>query len=355
MSELPLSIRGRGASGNPRVRFESRHFEPDTEEQQAIVERGVATEWIEDATKTIITRNKSPDIPFTYSLNPYRGCEHGCAYCYARPTHEYLGYSAGLDFETKIVVKREAPRLLAEALRRPSWKPQVLAMSGVTDPYQPIERKLGITRACLQVLARFRNPVGLITKNGGILRDLDLLQEMASWGGVHVTLSITTLDPDLARRMEPRTASPRQRLEAIGQLASAGIPVSVMQGPVIPGLNDTEMPMIIEAAAAAGARHVSYQLLRLPGAVEGIFVDWLSREYPGKSQRVLERLRSLRGGALNENGFGDRMRGHGLWKENLARLHRLGMQRARLNPSITRLNQRAFRRPAENGQMDLFS
>jgi len=226
-------------------------------------------------------------------------------------------------------------------------------MSGVTDPYQPMERALGITRACLDVLGQFRNPVSLITKNGGIARDIDRLAEMAQWNGVHVTVSITTLDADLARKMEPRTASPRQRLEVVRMLSGAGIPVGVLQAPVIPGLTDTEMPAIIEAAAEAGARSVGYVLLRLPGPVEGIFVNWLSRHYPGKKERVLERLRSLRDGHLNSSRFGERMRGKGHWQENLKTLHRLGYRRAGLDPQPLVLNTQSFRRPGPS-QLELF-
>ncbi|MFP4540981.1 MAG: PA0069 family radical SAM protein [Opitutales bacterium] len=348
------SMRGRGAATNPPNRFETHVFAPEEAEEARAAEVGRATTVLTDHAQSILSKNNSPDIAFTYSVNPYRGCEHGCAYCYARPTHEYLGYSAGLDFETRILAKREAPRLLREALARDSWEPQVVAMSGVTDPYQPIERDLGITRGCIEVLAEFRNPVGLITKNAGILRDLDLLASMAEWNGVQVTLSITTLEPDLARVMEPRTASPRQRLEVVRILASAGIPVSVLQGPLIPGLTDTELPAIIEAAAEAGARSVGYTLLRLPGAVEGIFTDWLQRAVPTKQARVLDRLRQLRGGRLNSTAFGERMRGQGPWREHLAQLHRLGLRRAGLRPTSEELNVNDFRRPGGH-QLELFA
>lgn len=353
MPSFPPSPRGRGAAGNPPNRFDRTFFDPDPEEIAARGARGRATELIEDHACSILSHNTSPDISFDYSLNPYRGCEHGCAYCYARPTHEYLGYSAGLDFETRILAKREAPQLLAAALSRQSWKPQVVVMSGVTDPYQPIERELGITRGCLEILRAFRNPVALISKNGGITRDIDLLQEMAAWNGAHVTVSLTTLDADLARKMEPRTASPRRRLEVVSALAEAGIPVGVLQGPVIPGLTDTELPAIIEAAAEAGARSVGYVPLRLPGPVEGIFLDWLDRHYPTKKERILERLRSLRGGRLNSTRFGERMRGTGIWQENLRNLHALGLKKAGLHPRHLDLNAAEFRRPG-GSQLELF-
>lgn len=347
------TIHGRGAANDPPNRFLREFLEPTEEEQWNLGREGRRTEVLTDHSQTILTRNDSPDIPFTFNLNPYRGCEHGCVYCYARPTHEYLGYSAGLDFETRILAKPEAPRLLAAALARDSWQPQPVGMSGVTDPYQPAERDLGITRGCLEVLAQFRNPVGVITKNAGILRDLDLLREMAAWNGVGVAVSITTLDADLARKMEPRTASPRQRLEVVRALSAAGIPVSVMQAPVIPGLTETEMPAIIEAAAEAGARGFGYLVLRLPGAVEGIFLDWLERQFPGRKERIVDRLRSLRGGKLHEGRFGLRMTGEGPWREQLQRLHQLGLRRAGLRPTPTALNCEAFRRPGGR-QLELF-
>lgn len=353
MSKPLPNLRGRGAANNPPNRFDHTHFVPDEEEIAGQAAEGRATQLIDDHTHSILSHNTSPDIGFDYSLNPYRGCEHGCAYCYARPTHEYLGYSAGLDFETRILVKRQAPDLLAAELSRPSWHPQVVVMSGVTDPYQPIERELGITRGCLEVLHRFRNPVGLITKNGGIRRDLDLLQQMSAWNGVHVTVSLTTLDAELARKMEPRTASPRQRLEVVRVLADAAVPVSVLQGPVIPGLTDNELPAIIQAASEAGAHSVGYVLLRLPGPVEGIFLDWLQRHFPGKKARVMERLRSLRGGRLNSSRFGERHRGSGIWQENLARLHALGLRKAGLQRRPTALNAAGFRRPG-GSQLELF-
>lgn len=350
---LPPSPRGRGASDNPRSRFDKDFFEPSEEEIEFRGSEGVRTQLIEDTTQSIFSRNQSPDIPFTFSINPYRGCEHGCAYCYARPTHEYLGYSAGLDFETRIVIKRNAPQLLRESLSANSWKPQVVVMSGVTDPYQPIEKNLRITRGCLEVFQEFRNPVGLITKNAGILRDLDILGQLAEWNGVHVSISLTTLDPELARKMEPRTASPRQRLDVIRSLTEARIPVSVMQGPVIPGLTDIEMPKIIEAAAEAGARGFNYVLLRLPGAVEPIFLDWLERMLPTKRKRIEDRLRSLREGKLNNSRPGERMRGTGPWAENLRALEQVGLRRAGMIKQSYHLNTRAFLRPGGT-QMDLF-
>src|SRR5580693_147285 len=264
-------IRGRGATINPANRFEALHYEledwcePDSEP------RSVRTQYLKDDSRTIISYNNSPDIGFDASLNPYRGCEHGCAYCYARPTHEYLGFSAGIDFESRILVKPKAAELLAAELIRPSWKPQNLALSGVTDAYQPIERKLQITRACLRVLAEFRNPVSVVTKNHLVTRDVDYLGELARVNASAVCLSITTLDPKLARILEPRASSPSRRLEAIAELHQAGVPVGVNVAPIIPGINDHEVPSVTAAAAKAGAQFASYTIVRLPLTVAPVF------------------------------------------------------------------------------------
>src|SRR6478672_7458156 len=299
VDETPQSrapIRGRGASWSPGNRFEKLHVDltdadlvdgdPGAEERPRR-----PTQYFRDGTKSIITRNNSPDVGFETSLNPYRGCEHGCIYCYARPTHEYLGFSAGLDFESKIMVKTDAPRLLEEELSSPKWKPQFLMMSGVTDCYQPVERKLRITRACLEVLAKFRNPVGILTKNRLVTRDIDILSELARDRCAVVNLSVTTLDPKLQQILEPRTSAPAARLEAIGQLRAAGIPVGVMVAPVIPGINDHEIPKIVEACGKAGAQFAGHVLLRLPWAVRPLFEHWLDEYFPERKTKVLERLR----------------------------------------------------------------
>src|SRR5438046_969972 len=272
-------IRGRGASWSPANRFERLHVDltdmdvvdddPDAEERPRR-----ATQYFRDAT-TIITRNTSPDVGFETSLNPYRGCEHGCIYCYARPTHEYLGFSAGLDFESKIMVKTNAPELLCAELESPRWNPQTLVMSGVTDPYQPIERKLCITRGCLEVLAKFRNPVAIITKNRLVTRDVDLLRSLAAHNAVAVNVSVTSLDFNLQRVLEPRTSSPQARLDAIRQLRNAGIPTGVMVAPIIPGLTDHEVPGILEACAKAGAQFAAYTIVRLHWPVAHLFEPWL--------------------------------------------------------------------------------
>jgi DNA repair photolyase len=250
-------------------------------------------------------------VGFEASVNPYRGCEHGCIYCYARPTHEYLGLSAGLDFETKLFVKRDAPALLRAALMKPSWTPRTLALSGVTDPYQPVERALGVTRGCLEVLAAFGNPVTIITKNRLVTRDTDLLSRLAAQGAASAFLSVTTLDEELRRRMEPRTSTIAGRLEAIRTLAGAGIPTGVIVGPVIPGLTDHELPAILAAAAGAGATQASTIVMRLPHGLAPLFEEWLDAHYPDRKRKVLNRIRSLRGGKLNDPRYGTRQTGEG--------------------------------------------
>src|SRR6202163_1311466 len=296
------AIHGRGASWSPANRFEKLHvdlgdvdvvqIDPMDEEEQPRRE----TQFFRDLTKTIIARNDSPDVGFEASINPYRGCEHGCIYCFARPTHEYLGFSAGLDFESRIMVKPDAPRLLEAELSSPKWKPQLLMMSGVTDCYQPVERKLRITRGCLEVLAKFRNPVGILTKNRLVTRDIDVLLELARYRAAAVNLSITTLDSKLQRILEPRTSPPAARLDAVAQLRAAKIPVGVMVAPVIPGINDHEIPAIVAACAKAGAQFAGHVLLRLPWAVAPLFEHWLDEHFPERKAKVLERGRATRGG-----------------------------------------------------------
>jgi DNA repair photolyase len=300
----------------------------------------------------VLTRNDSPDIPFTIGLNPYRGCEHGCAYCYARPYHEYLGFSSGLDFETKIMVKRRAPELLRAELTSPRWTPQGVAMSGVTDCYQPAERHFRLTRQCLEVFAELRSPVSIVTKNFLVTRDRDLLAELARHDATCVYLSITSLDADLAGKLEPRAARPEHRLRAIRLLAEAGIPVGVMTAPVIPGLNDHELPAILDAAAQAGAKRAGYVVLRLPHAVKGIFSSWLETYFPARLERVLSRVRDLRGGQLNVSDWGKRMRGEGIFAEQIHDLFHTAARRAGLNRQPFELSTAYFRRPSQ--QLNLF-
>src|SRR5437667_10290207 len=359
LEEAPQSyapIRGRGASWSPANRFERLHVDltdidvvdddPDAEERPRR-----ATQYFRDATKSIITRNTSPDVGFETSLNPYRGCEHGCIYCYARPTHEYLGFSAGLDFESKIMVKTNAPELLCAELESPRWQPQTLVMSGVTDPYQPIERKLRITRGCLEVLAKFRNPVAIITMTLLFTRDIDLLCELANHNAVAVNLSVTSLEPNLQRLLEPRTSSPQARLDVIRQLRSAGIPTGVMVAPVIPGLTDHEIPKILEACAKAGAQFAGYTVVRLPWAVAPLFEHWLEEHFPDRKEKVLGRIRHLRGNRLNNSLWYTRMTGDGIFAEQIASLFKVGCGRAGIGERPT-LSTAAFRRTKE--QLKLF-
>jgi len=345
-------IHGRGAGFNPANRFEALHLEPDPEEEHDPERPRRQTVYYRDFTRTIIADNDSPDVGFESSINPYRGCEHGCIYCYARPTHEFLGFSAGLDFESRIMVKENAAELLAEELSSPSWKPQTLVMSGVTDPYQPVERRLKITRSCLEVLARFRNPVGIITKNQLVTRDLDLLGELAAHQAAAVNISITSLDPKLQRVLEPRTSTPRARLQAIRELRAAGIPVGVMSAPVIPGLNDHEVPAILEAAGEAGARFAGYTVVRLPYAVAPLFERWLEEHFPDRKEKVLGGIRRLRGGEkLNDPRFKTRMRGEGIFAEQIRDLFTVGCKRAGMHDRPV-LSTAGFRRP--NEQLSLF-
>jgi len=350
-------LQGRGTGAQPANRFDRLHVdvEPDAEGDAATDEdardRTVRTEFFRDHSRSVISTNDSPDIPFSASLNPYRGCEHGCIYCYARPTHEFLGLSAGLDFETKIFVKEDAPELLRAALSAPSWEPKVLAVSGVTDCYQPIERTLRVTRRCLEVLAEFRNPVGIVTKNALVARDVDVLADLASDRCANVALSVTTLDETLRRTLEPRTSTADLRLEAVARLNAAGVPAGVMVAPVIPGLNDHEIPAILARAAQAGARFAGYTMLRLPYAVKDLFDDWLARHVPDRRAHVLSRISDVRGGKLNDPSFGSRMTGSGPSAELIATLFRTARARAGIPSRGPALRVDAFRR---KGQLDLF-
>lgn len=345
-----LPLRGRAVPYDPPNRYETVHVEVDPEQRDA---RGLRTEFLEDSSRSIVARNRSPDVPFEASVNPYRGCEHGCVYCYARPTHEQLGFSSGLDFERKILVKRHAPELLREALSAPSWQPQVVCMSGVTDPYQPAERRFRLTRGCLQVLRDFRNPVGIVTKNHLATRDLDVLSELAAQDCVHVSISVTTLRNDVQRAMEPRTSSPARRLAAIRKLANAGVPVGVNVAPVIPGLTDHEAPAILEAAAEAGARAALFLLLRLPGGVADHFQRWLEARFPDRKEKVLARIREVRGGKLNDPAFHSRFRGEGPYAEQMLALFRAAARKVGLDGSLPPLSTAGFR-PDGGAQNDLF-
>jgi DNA repair photolyase len=349
-----IQVHGRAATGNPANRFEKLHVEFEPYDLAfADKDRPVrSTEFFRDGSKTIITRNNSPDVGFETSVNPYRGCEHGCIYCYARPTHEYLGFSAGLDFELKIMVKEGAPALLEAELSSPKWKPQVVVMSGVTDPYQPVERKLKLTRRCLEVLARFRNPVAIITKNHLVTRDADILRELAANDAAAVNISVTSLDRRLQRVLEPRTSAPRSRLDAIEHLHVRGIPVGVMVAPIIPGLTDHEVPAILNACAEAGAQFAGYTVVRLPWAVAPLFERWLEEHFPDRKEKILGRIRHLRGGEkLNQSQWHSRMTGDGIFAEQISSLFEVGCRRAGIG-ARPRLSTAAFRRPLE--QLRLF-
>jgi len=342
--EKPTALRGRGAQENPQNRFEKLRLERD-EDWNPEDDPSPKTQFLRDLSQTIITYNDSPDIWFRASINSFRGCEHGCSYCYARPTHEYLGFSAGLDFESKIMVKENAPELLRRELTSPKWKPQELAMSGVTDCYQPIERKLQITRRCLAVLAEFRNPVSIITKNLLVTRDLDLLRELAAYQAVQVNISINSLDAELARKLEPRASSPKQRLAAVETLSKASVPVGVLVAPAIPALNDHEIPAVLAAAKAVGAAWAHTEMLRLPLTVAPVFQEWLERNFPQKKDKILSRIRAIRGGKLNDPRFGSRMRGEGIFADQIAQIFHVSRRKVGLPENGPELSTAAFRRP----------
>lgn len=336
-------IHGRGTVSNPQNRFERAWFEPDADAFDPD-DPAPRTLFLKDTSRTVIASNTSPDVGFTHSINPYRGCEHGCVYCYARPTHEYLGFSAGLDFETRILVKEDAPELLRRELGSPAWEPRTVAISGVTDAYQPIERKLQLTRRCLEVFCEFRNPVGVVTKSRLVTRDADLLAELARHQAAAVFITITTLDRDLAHALEPRATDPLGRLAAISELTQAGVPAGVMVSPVIPGLTDHEIPAILSAAAAAGAQSAGYIPLRLPHAVKDLFEAWLDRHVPDRKEKVLGRIRSIRGGKLNDAHFGSRMTGEGPIAHMIQQVFETARRKAGFGGRLS-LSTAAFRRP----------
>lgn len=348
---------GRGAVSNHEGRFERIQHVPDLSDhgyQDPDEQPSLQTQFWRDTTRQIINSNDSPDIPFSHGLNPYRGCEHGCIYCYARPTHEYLGLSAGLDFESKIYVKDKAPELLRAELMKKSWKGEPICMSGVTDCYQPAERRFRLTRQCLEVMAEFRNPVIIITKNQLVRRDIDILQRLAAHECVIVCISVTTLDVELARALEPRTSSPPARLQTIRELTHAGIPVNANIAPVIPGLTDHEMPKILKAVAEAGARSAFYTPVRLPYSVSDLFSEWLSVHRPERKEKILSLIRQMRGGKLNDSRFGDRMSGEGPIADQMASVfdvfaRKYGLLGDASLPKIP-LSSQHFLRPVQPGE-----
>lgn len=350
---------GRGTHLNPANRFEPITLDPDPDFAE-FDEHGVPvprplpqTRFYFDASESLLNHYESPDIGPGWGLNSYRGCEHGCAYCFARPFHEYLGWSSGLDFETRILVKLRAPALLRAELSSPRWKAEPIMMSGVTDCYQPAERRFRLTRQCLEVMAEFRQPVGIITKNFLVTRDIDLLADLARDQCAMVAVTVTTLDADLAGKLEPRAARPEHRLRAIRMLSEAGVPVQVMVAPVIPALTEHEIPGILDAVAAAGAKRAGYVLLRLPYAVKDVFLGWLETVLPSKKDRVISRLRELRGGKLYDATFGERMRGQGIFAEQIKLLFDVAARRAGLNRLENKLSGAHFRPPGGR-QLDLF-
>ncbi|HVX12612.1 MAG TPA: PA0069 family radical SAM protein [Pirellulales bacterium] len=353
-------IVGRAAQHHPPNRYLPTHLEEtfdgrEYDEELLSDERKTPTQFIADASQSILTENNSPDVGFRWSINAYRGCEHGCAYCYARPTHEVFDLSAGLDFETKIFVKHDAPALLRRELTRPGWQAESITMSGVTDCYQPAERHFRLTRGLLEVMNEANQPVGIITKNGLVRRDLDLLASMAERRLVHVFLSVTTLDAELARTMEPRTSPPVKRLAAIKALSEAGVPVGVMVAPIVPGLTDHETAAILEAARDAGARSAGYVLLRLPLSVEPVFRTWLAENFPNQRDRVESLIRSTRGGGLYQSQFGLRQRGAGPYADQIAQNFKIFVRKFGLDQPLPEADSSQFRPPrSSSGQMSLF-
>lgn len=319
----------RGTGLQPKNRFSRFLYEHCDEYNENESPR--KTELISDNSKSVITHNESPDIGYEASLNPYRGCEHGCIYCYARPMHECFGYSCGLDFETKILVKHNAPELLKKEILAPGYKPTVLSLSSATDPYQPIEQQFQLTRKCLEVLAQYRHPVCIVTKNALILRDIDLLKELAKFKSISVSISITTLDPELKKILEPRTTPPETRISTIRKLSSEGIPVNVLVAPIIPALTDNEIPQILKEAANAGATEAYYSILRLPYGVAELFEDWLNRWFPLRKEKILHRIKSLHGGKIYDPQFFRRLTGEGACAEHIKRLFEILCRKYNLN------------------------
>lgn len=359
-NRLPILPTGRGTGINPANRFTGRELQIDAEDlefdetaRQQL--QRPKTRYFEDSSRSVISENDSPDIPFTFSLNPYRGCLHGCSYCYARPTHEYLGLNAGLDFETTIFVKKDAAKLFRKWLCRPKYQPARVMLSGVTDCYQPVERSLKLTQECLAVANEASQPISIITKNQLVTRDIDVLANMASRDLCNVALSINSLDQSLAKVMEPACSSPQSRINAVKKLSEAGIPVHVVVAPVIPGLNDHELPAILDRVAAAGAKSASYILLRLPFAVKDIFTDWLTTRQPHKLEVVLSRIRSTRNGELNNSEFATRMRGTGPIADQIQQLFKVTTKKLGLNNQIKLPRTDLFRPPKNpDGQLTLF-
>lgn len=345
----------RGAENNVKNRYLQHHFEPEFEDQESWEDytlKHAATTFIPVNAKTVANKINSPDVGMAYSLNPYQGCEHGCAYCYARPTHEYWGYSAGKDFEQKILIKENAPLLLTQLLMKPSWKPQTISLSGNTDCYQPIERKMKITRKLLEVFLTFRHPVSIITKNALILRDLDLLKELNKMGLISVALSVTTLNEDLRKMLEPRTSTIAMRLKALQTLSAEGIPCMVMMAPVIPALNSHEILAVAEKAASNGALRMGYTMVRLNHTVQPVFKEWINTHFPDRAAKVLKQIGHTHGGKVNDSRFGTRMKGEGEIAAMIKKQMTVAANRFGLNKPVPVLRKDLFQRPGE--QLSLF-
>ena len=344
-------IKGRGAQHNPDNKFQQSHYTLEHEEGVDELPPLPNRQLIREFPRSIVSQSNSPDIQITYSINPYQGCEHGCVYCYARNSHEYWGFSAGLDFESKIMVKPNAPQLLEQHLQKRSWQPQAIALSGNTDCYQPVERELKITHQLLQVFLKYGNPVGIITKNALIERDLDILRELAADRLVHVYFSINSLDEELRRTLEPRTASATKRLAAMDRLSAAGVPCGVMVAPVIPGFTDHEIPQVIRCAADAGAQAAGYTVVRLNGAVGPLFKDWLHKAHPDRAAKVWKQIQSMHGGQVNDSEWGRRMTGEGPVAEHIRQLFRVSRDKYLAHREMPPYDLTKFRR---NGNYWLF-
>jgi len=354
MSENPLYKNGRGAQINPDNRFFAHSKGDDFDDIDPSEEPEQKSKFIEVHPKTIVNKVTSPDVGMAYSLNPYQGCEHGCTYCYARPTHEYWGYSAGTDFERVILVKKNAPELLEEALSKKSWNLDHITISGNTDCYQPCERDYKITRRLLEIMLEYKQPVGIITKNALICRDIDILSELAKLELVAVNISLTTLKEDLRRKLEPRTASAKKKLETIELLSKNGIPVNVLMAPIIPALNDDEIFSIAEAIGQRGALSMYHQIVRLNGPNGAIFEDWVRKNYPDRAEKVLNQLKEMHGGKLGDSRFGTRMKGEGTYALNIQRQVQLARKRFLPNVAFPKLRRDLFQVPDRSGQMKLF-
>ena len=348
---MSVYIKGRGAQINLANKFHRLNYQPETSSIKGDRNGKLPTKVFYESPKNILSKNDSPDIPFTYSINPYQGCEHGCVYCYARNSHEYWGFNASLDFESKIIAKPDAPILLKKKFLSRSWIPQTVVMSGNTDCYQPIEKKLKITRNLLKVFLEFGNPVGIITKNVLVLRDMDLLKELAKESLVHVILSITSLNEDLRQKLEPRSSAAIKKMIAIKKLKENGIPVSVMFSPVIPGLNDHEIPAIIRESSISGADDINMTLIRLNGVIGEIFKDWLNKNFPDRENKIINQIKSLHHGKLNESRFGYRMTGEGHLARSISHLFKTVRSHYYNNTRSHKLNINAFRR---NSMQSLF-